>query len=100
MKIKEPVLEPAHPLTEFVKTLTKHPLLSGEYHDNLELAADDSLLVKHGLGRPYKGYIICRSDSTSVGSITEDRGHSYKQSTLKLNMASGASTTKFSLWIF
>lgn len=53
---------------ETFATITSNPLLDFVYRDNVELLAGVGVVnhVPHGLGRPWRGYIVCRRNCGAI----------------------------------
>jgi len=82
---------------QFANDLQGSGLLSGRLIEDIKFAASTTQNVFHGLGRPYRGYIVVSVNSKSVIQV-DDAKNNNKAQFLALQSYGSACTA--SLWVF
>jgi hypothetical protein len=89
------------PLRELANSISEVSILRGRLV-TVDVNTNEENVIKHGLGRPYLGYFIVRSEITGNSiNLIDNPNHSRRDREIRMTPMSKTSETKtISLWVF
>jgi hypothetical protein len=87
-------------LQEMVRTLSNIPILAGTLHEDVDVpASPGSVTVSHGLGRPWRGYIVAKRAGSATAQLFHLTLSNGDPEVVQFSCFGGGSG-RFSIWVF